>query len=173
MPTALNGQRVSASCTAASNVLPAFPRGAYTSGLLLPNGCLADWQQHLGRLAKSLHLLANGGVLSAPEALQQQLATALEVALYSPAPCHGHTLASVTVCQVTVAAVWYTSMLYRSFHPCLRPLGPLGSQPENETDICCETFAERAPDLMTFSADVLLPHMLGNSSTQCQQGMPG
>ena len=79
MPTALNGQLVSDSCAAASSVLSAYPRGAYTSGLLLPGGCLAGWQQHSQRLALSLFVLAEAGVLEAPEALQQQLVAALKV----------------------------------------------------------------------------------------------
>lgn len=99
MPTALNGHRVSASCAAASGVLSAYPRGAYTSGLLLPSGFLAHRQQHLHRLAKSLHLLAKAGLLNAPEALQQQLATAFEVSWYfDAASLNSHTLASFIVC---------------------------------------------------------------------------
>ncbi|KAK9839975.1 hypothetical protein WJX74_001372 [Apatococcus lobatus] len=85
MPTALNGQLVSSSCAAASSVLSAYPRGAYTSGLLLPSGCLAGWQQHSHRLALSLQVLADAGLLDGPEASQQQLAAALEAAGFMPA----------------------------------------------------------------------------------------
>ena len=78
MPTAVNGQLVSDSCQAAGTLLSSYPRGAYTSVLLGPDGHPIDWQQHSGRLARSLQLMAVAGVLNKPTASGQQPCVSLE-----------------------------------------------------------------------------------------------